>query len=279
MFISDCFNHLFNIVELSIMNSRKSKTTTPEIRKKIILNLLKDKDSVTIQEIVNECNVSEITIRRDLSELEGKGLLIRTHGGAIRNTAAENLFTFNNRMNLNKGKKEYICKIASKFINDNDIVFIDCGSTMSFLSKYISKKESLTVITNSLPIVSELINFDNIKLIIIGGEVLNERKATYGRSAERSISHYHANKAFIGTDGLSLSNGLTSYDEKESLITLKMAENADEVFLLCDSTKIEKNSFVKVAPVSILSKVITDKDLNPKFISKYQKNNVILINE
>ena len=261
------------------MNSKKIKTTTPEIRKKIILNLLKDKDSVSVQEIFNECNASEITIRRDLSELEEKGLLIRTHGGAIKNTAAENLFTFNSKMNQNKDKKEYICKIASKFIADNDIIFIDCGSTLSFLSKYISKKESLTVITNSLPIISELINFSNIKLIIIGGEVVNERKAIYGHSAERNLELYHANKAFIGADGISLSKGLTSYDEKEASITLKMAENSDEVFLLCDSTKIEKNSFVRFAPYSILNRVITDKELDPKYISKYQKSNLILMNK
>lgn len=261
------------------MNSKKIKTTTPEIRKKIILNLLKDKDSVTVQEIFNECNASEITIRRDLSELEEKGLLIRTHGGAIKNTAAEHLFTFNSKMNQNKENKEYICKIASKFISDNDIVFIDCGSTLSFLSKYLSKKESLTVITNSLPIISELINFENIKLISIGGEVDNERKAVYGHAAERNIVQYHANKAFIGADGISLAKGLTSYDEKEASITLKMAENADEVFLLCDSTKIEKNSFVRFAPYSILNRVITDKDLDPKHIARYQKSNVILMNE
>ncbi len=84
-------------------------------------------------------------------------------------------------------------------------------------------------------------------MIIIGGEVVNERKAIYGHSAERNLELYHANKAFIGADGISLSKGLTSYDEKEASITLKMAENADEVFLLCDSTKIEKNSFVRFA--------------------------------
>ena len=261
------------------MNKGTRKTTTAEMRKKIILNLLKNKDNVLIQEILNECNASEITIRRDLSELETKGLLIRTHGGAMKKTAADNLFTYNNKMNQNRENKEYICKIASKFIHDNDIIFIDCGSTLSFLSKYISKKESLTVITNSLPIVSELINFDNIKLIIVGGEVVNERKAVYGHSAERSISQYHANKAFIGADGISLSKGLTSFDEKEASITLKMAENADEVFLLCDSTKIEKNSFVSFAPFSILNHVITDKNLDNKFIAKYNKNNVNLIND
>tara|TARA_R110000822_G_C15320705_1_gene493688 strand:+ start:31 stop:819 length:789 start_codon:yes stop_codon:yes gene_type:complete len=260
------------------MKTKKIKTKTPELRKKIILNLLNDDNSVSVQEIVDECKASEATIRRDLSELEEKGLLIRTHGGAIKNTATENLFSFSSKMNQNMENKEYICKIASKFINDNDIIFIDCGSTISFLPKYIYKKE-ITVITNSLPVVSELINFDNIKLMVIGGEVLNDRKAIYGPSAERAISHYHANKAFIGSDGISLARGLSSYDENESLITLKMAENADEVFLLCDSTKIEKDSFVNFAPVSIIDYVITDKDLDPKLISKYKRNNMNLINE
>ncbi|RIH67071.1 DeoR/GlpR transcriptional regulator [Mariniphaga sediminis] len=261
------------------MKSKRVKTTTPEIRKRIILNLLKDNDVVSIQEIFKECNASEITIRRDLSELEEKGLLIRTHGGAIKKDAAEHLFTFNNKMRQNQENKEYICKVASNYINDNDIIFIDCGSTLSFLSKYISKKESLTVITNSLPIVSELINHVNIKLILVGGEVVNERKAVYGPATERSILQYHADKAFIGADGISLSKGLTSYDEKEAAITLKMAENSDEVFLLCDSTKVEKNSFVRFAPHTVLDYVITDKNLDSRYISKYQKNNIKLINE
>ena len=138
------------------MKTKKIKTKTPELRKKIILNLLNDDNSVSVQEIVDECKASEATIRRDLSELEEKGLLIRTHGGAIKNTATENLFSFSSKMNQNMENKEYICKIASKFINDNDIIFIDCGSTISFLPKYIYKKE-ITVITNSLPVLFHII--------------------------------------------------------------------------------------------------------------------------
>lgn len=254
------------------------KTKTPESRKKIILNLLNGDDSVSVHEIVDQCRASEATIRRDLSELEDNGLLIRTHGGAIKNMATKNLFNYNIKINQNTEKKAYICKVASKFIKEGDIIFIDCGSTISFLSKYISKMK-ITVITNSLPVVSQLIYFDNIKLIVIGGEVLTERKAIYGPSAERVISYYHANKAFIGSDGISLSRGLSSHDENESLITLKMAENSDEVFLLCDSTKIEKDSFINFAPVSIIDYIITDKDLDPKLISKYKENNVNLLNE
>jgi DeoR family fructose operon transcriptional repressor len=261
------------------MNSRKRNTTSPELRKKVILNLLKEKDSITNQDILNACNASEITIRRDLTELEEKGFLIRTHGGAVKKTAADYLFAYNHKRNQNRKNKEYICKLASRYVNDNDIIFIDCGSTLSFLPKYITKLKSLTVITNSLPIISELISFENIKLIIIGGEVISERKAIYGPSAERGIVQYHANKAFIGTNAVSLAKGLTSYDEKEAAITLKMAENSEKVFLLCDSTKIEKNSFVTFAPLSVLDQIITDVNIDPKLMLKYERHNVVIKNK
>lgn len=261
------------------MNKRKRNTTTSEERKKFILNLLKNKDSVTIYEILEGCRASDITIRRDLSELEDKGLLIRTHGGATKKAATNDLFTFNHKMNQNKESKEYICKVASSFVKDNDIIFIDCGSTMAFLPKFLSQKQSLTVITNSLPIASEFINFENIKLVIIGGEIITQRKAVYGHIAEHNIEQYHANKAFIGADGVSLLKGLTSFDQKEASITLKMAENADEVFLLCDSTKIERNSYVRFADLTLADYIITDDRINPEIFSKYKKRNINLINK
>ena len=261
------------------MNKASRKTTTPELRKKTIMRFLSDQDSVSIQEIVEECNASEITIRRDLAKLESKGLLIRTHGGALKRVAADHLFAYNHKLMQNRKSKEYICQIASRFIKANDIIFIDSGSTMSFLPKYISNTDSLTVITNSLPIASELINFDNIRLILIGGEVVHKRKAIYGHAAVQNVMQYHANKAFIGTDGISLSNGISSYDDKEASITIKMAENADEIFVLCDSSKMERNSYFKFAPLSIVDYVITDKGVAPGLISKYENNHIHLIKE
>lgn len=250
-----------------------------ELRKKIILKKLNEKGAIYTQELIKRCGVSEITIRRDLVELETRGLLIRTHGGAVMSKAGDQLFTYDLKINQNRQNKEEICQIAARYIKNNDIIFIDCGTTLSYLSKYITKIESLIVITNSLPIVSELINFSNIKVILIGGEVANERKAIYGPVAANSIAKYHANKAFIGADGVSLQNGLSSYDEKEAAITLKMAENADEVFLLCDSTKIEKNSFVKFCPFSTINYLITDGLLDVMQMEKYKKSNVNIVTE
>jgi DeoR family fructose operon transcriptional repressor len=248
-----------------------------ERRKKIILEMLNTRDSVSIHEIVERCNVSEITARRDLALLESKNLIIRTHGGAVKSKATDNLFNYNLKINDNAEQKISICRKASEFISNDDIIFIDCGTTLIHLTKYISGFDSLTVITNSLPVVANLINFTKIKLIIIGGEAISERKAIYGTVAERSIDQYHADKAFIGATGVSVQKGLTSSDENESAITLKMSENADQVFLLCDSSKIERNSFVQFAPLSKIDYLITDDRIDPSLIEIYKGHDVNII--
>lgn len=250
-----------------------------ELRKKIIINLLNEQEIITIPDIVRRCNVSEITVRRDLINLEEEGLLVRTHGGAIKPKNGSQLFTYNIKVNQNLVKKEEICRTAAKYIKENDIIFIDCGTTLFHLTKYIKKFKSLIVITTSLPVISELLDFSNIKLIVIGGELDLARKAIYGPVADKTINSYHADKAFIGADGVSLKNGLSSYDEKEASITLKMAENSSEVFLVCDSSKIEKNSFFNFAPFSKIDHLITNNDIDPQYLKEYREAGIHVIVE
>ncbi|MCK5735255.1 MAG: DeoR/GlpR transcriptional regulator [Spirochaetaceae bacterium] len=248
-----------------------------ESRKKYILKTLNDRDQLNVRELVEHFNVSQMTIRRDLSELEKKGYLIRKYGGAVKSDAVDNLFSFNKRLEENGSQKEKLCRTASRFIEDDDVIFIDCGTTLFRLSHYISNKARLRVITNSLPVVSELINFPNIKLTFIGGDIVGERKASYGAAAEKLIGEYHADKAFIGADGISLNKGLSSYDEKEAHITRKMAENADKVFLLCDSSKVEKDSFYRFAPVSLVNVLITEKSISNDAAARYLEQNISII--
>jgi DeoR family fructose operon transcriptional repressor len=250
-----------------------------ELRKEIIINSLNESEVVYTRDLMKRCDVSEITIRRDLIELETRGLLIRTHGGAIKIKTNEHLFTYDLKINQNKQQKETICKLAANYIEDNDIIFIDCGSTLSFLTQYIKRFKNLIVITNSLPIISELIGTSNIRLSLIGGEIYSERQAIYGPVAETNIERYHAGKAFIGADGVSLQHGLSSFDEKEAAITRKMIENADTVFLLCDSSKIEKNSFVRFAPLSKINYLITDKFISTESVQLYHESGIQIVCE
>jgi DeoR family transcriptional regulator, fructose operon transcriptional repressor len=129
-----------------------------------------------------------------------------------------------------------------------------------------------------LPVVAELIQYPNIRVNLIGGEVDNERKAVFGYLAESMLENYHANKAFIGCDGISLQKGLTTNDEKEAAISRKTAAIAENVFLLCDSSKVEKNSYVRFAPLSLIDALVTDKELDDAVVRDYKNNDIKIIN-
>src|SRR5688572_1874171 len=251
-----------------------------EERKRFIINKLSQDQQVEVLDITDAFQVSAITARRDLDQLEKEGLLVRTHGGAvkIKSTGQRKLFSYDEKAILNKDRKEYIGELASQLVQESDVIFIDSGSTLFHLCSYLKKIKHLTVITNSLPVASELVGHPNIRINLIGGEVDHERKAVYGLISEMTLEHYHTNKAFIGADGVSLQKGLTTYDEKEAAISKKIAASSDEVFLLCDSSKIERNSSVKFAPLSILKALVTDYELPQAIKEAYTNSNIKVIN-
>lgn len=132
-------------------------------RKRFILNLLEKEESLTIKRLADACEVSEITARRDLDDLSGKGLIIRTHGGAVRHNTSSRLLSYSDKANKNREEKIRICNRAATYIQEGDIIYIDCGSTVFHLTRFITHFKNLKVITNSLPIASELIHFPNIR--------------------------------------------------------------------------------------------------------------------
>lgn len=249
-----------------------------EERKRFIIEKLNTGDPIEVADIMEAFQVSAITARRDLIQLEKDGVLVRTHGGAIRQNGKKKLFSYDEKAAINKEKKEYIASLAVDLIQEGDVIFIDSGSTSFYLTPHLKKFKHLTIITNSLPVASELLGHPDIRINLVGGEADHERKAVYGLVAESTIEHYHANKAFIGADGVSLQRGLTTYDEKEAAISRKIAASSEEVYLLCDSSKIEKNSFVKFAPLSILKAMITDNDLPEDVKSAYSTTGITIIN-
>lgn len=250
---------------------------TYEFRKKLIIQMLNKNEEVTVKEIVSKCKISEITARRDLISLEQMGIIKRTHGGAILTSTLPELFGFDNKAKEYQEQKIEICKYAVSLIEENDTIYMDCGTTVFFLARFITRYKNLRVITNSLPIVSELIPYPQIKIYLIGGELDNNRKALYGTMTENLITRYKADKAFIGAGGVSLEHGLSSVDEKEASITIKMAQAAKKVFLLCDSSKIENDSYFTYSSLSLVNFVITDKGLDNNYLELYKNRGLNLL--
>ncbi len=247
-----------------------------EGRKRFILSRLEKEGTVLTQEITEYCDVSEVTARRDLTYIESQGLLSRIHGGAVKSRSADAMFSYDKTALHNRDRKIRISASAASFIEENDSIYVDCGTTVYHLSRYISHFQNLRVITNSLPVVSELIFHPRIRVYLLGGELDSERRAMYGPMSENMIRYYRARKAFIGAGGISLADGLSAGNEKEASITRMMAQAADTVYLLCDSSKIENNAFVHFAPLEMIDYLITD-EMAPGLVTAYEKHNLKVV--
>jgi DeoR family fructose operon transcriptional repressor len=224
-------------------------------RKQKILAELDKQGEVDIKKLATDMAISEITARRDLNQLAADGLLYRTHGGAVKVDPSEKPHTFANKTAQNAAVKDAICRVAAAQIQDGDIIFMDCGSTVFRLCQFIKNKK-IKVITNSLPVIYELQD-SAVSLNIIGGELDTERQAVHGTTANEHIERYRATKAFLGVDGISV-NGLFANSEKEAGITTAFATNSGYTYMLCDAAKIGKETYLNFAGLSLINAVITN---------------------
>jgi DeoR family fructose operon transcriptional repressor len=236
-----------------------------QLRKHKILEILETKDSAEVPELALKLGISEITVRRDLNILAKENLLLRTHGGAVKIGLTK--VAFSQKTEINTEAKDEICKKATRLIQEGDVVFLDCGSTVFRICKYIKNKK-IKVVTNSLPVLNELLGSE-VHVNFAGGEIDPERQAAHGKIATEHIARYKADIAFVGIDGISIANGLSANSEKEAEMTLAMANNAKTTYFLCDSTKFEKDKYLPFARIDFVKNIITDSKVKDEISNQY----------
>lgn len=245
-------------------------------RKQLIVQTVEERGAVDVSELAELLQTSEMTVRRDLVQLAASGLLYRTRGGAMKVSLATDKHRFANKTAVNADRKDYICQLAAQEIQEGDVIFMDCGSTVFRLCPFIRNKR-ITVVTNSLPVVAELMTSE-VTINLVGGEIDKERQAVHGLIAEEHMARYRANRAFIGVDGISLAHGLSANSEKEASTATTMARQTEKVYLLCDSSKLETNKYLYFAPLSLFDVLITDKEAAADVVSAYRQAGITLIN-
>lgn len=221
-----------------------------------ILKLLTEKKSITIQELIDTLNVSEATIRRDLTALEKNGKLKRVHGGAILNDSKEEDII--SKKGVHSKEKEKIAKKASEFVKDGDIIYLDAGSTTEAMIKYLEGKENIIVVTNGITHLEEL-NRYGIETHLLGGEAKFITGATIGIGAVHSLRTYNIDIAFIGANAVS-KDGYSTPDTKEAIIKSEAVKRSEKVYFLCDSSKFGKKSFINFATLED-GELITEGDI------------------
>jgi DeoR family fructose operon transcriptional repressor len=227
-----------------------------QLRKQKLIEKLEQEGIIDVKEIAILLETSEITIRRDLAILAKQGLLVRTHGGAIKVSLSQMPVSFAQKSAINSNQKDEICRKAVEQIQEGNVVFLDCGSTVFRMCPLI-RNMKIKIVTNSLPIINELIG-SSVSLNFAGGEIDFERQAAHGKMAVEHFKRYRADKAFVGVDGISLKNGLSASSEKEAEITMAITQNARETFFLCDSSKLEKDRYFPFASINFAKNLIID---------------------
>lgn len=230
-----------------------------EERQEKILKLLKRNKRVSNTELVKEFGVSGTTIRIDLSELEEKGLLSRTHGGAIlKDDPVFGEDSISSRYEKNKEEKEQIVQKARKEIQDGDTILIDSGTTMLGLAELLKDAKNLTIITNDLQVALKLQKNVEIDLILLGGRVRTSFECTVGGMGMRALEELSVDKAFMGANALSIAKGATTPNSDNAEMKRAMMKIARKRYLLCDSSKIGIRTVCSFAKISEFDVIITD---------------------
>jgi DeoR family fructose operon transcriptional repressor len=241
------------------------------------MSAIQNRGSITIQEIMKEFGVSDMTARRDLYSLAKSRLVERKFGGAVKPAPEDYLFSFDESVCLHRDKKEELCHRAAMEIRENEIIYIDGGSTAFYLAKYLGHLRNIRVITNSLPLVSELKRFQHIDVTLLGGEIDTRRKVVFGLFAEQMIGQLHAHRAFVGTDGITLKNGFSTYYENEARISAKMIDSSDYSYILADASKFEIDAYIIFAPLRKVTSIVTDSTLPDALALKYTAESVSIL--
>ena len=218
-------------------------------RQKVILEKLNLDGAVWVSKLSAELGVTEETIRRDLEKLENQEVLVRTHGGAVPITDSSYELSLEKRKQTNLAAKEKLAKSAAEHILPGDTIFLDSSTTTFYIAKEIKKIKNVTVISNSLRVINELSNIENIKTIGVGGIVSNNQ-STVGYLAESSIkNNFYAVKFFFSSKGVSPEAGILESNEQECAIKKQMLNNSNEKYYLCDASKIGRVGFYKLTPI------------------------------
>ena len=237
-----------------------------EERQDEIINLLKERKSVTVQNLSDYFGVSGATIRTDLSVLEKKGCLRRTHGGAVLPKSVE---TYLQELGIHERshfqEKKAIAEAALKYVSSHETILIDNGTTISAFCTALagSSLSGLTVYSNDLYGMQILESKENCELHLIGGCIRSGFHYTYGQQVLDELGSYHFKKLFLATSAVS-ADGLTTVNSDLAAVKRAMINASEEVILLADSSKFGQVGFQKFADLSQVDLLITDSGIRKK---------------
>jgi DeoR family transcriptional regulator, aga operon transcriptional repressor len=245
-----------------------------------ILKELRQKGSVSLDELIAGLGASPASVRRDLTKLEAKGLVRRTHGGAI---LVEPLLyepfrydsLFQNREQHRTQEKRRIGLAAAELIQENETVGFTAGTTTTHVARYLRNRHNIRVITNAINIAMELSNCPGLKTFVTGGFVQWAGSfSLVGQVAIASMSDIYMDRVFVSVCGIDMARGITVIEPEEGLTFRAMIRQAKQTIVVADSTKIGIVTPALVCPISEIHVLITDSRASDKAIAPFSQQGI-----
>src|SRR5690554_971391 len=236
----------------------------PEERRKIILEHMNSQGRCRVSELAKDLSVSEVTIRMDLDVLEKKGLLRRTHGGAILSSKTGFERAYQLEEASFKEEKERIGRRAAELVSDGDTIMFDVGTTVMEIARNIMDKRDITVVTNALNVATYLEDYPEITVIVTGGKLRATQHSLINPYATLILQELYADLAFIGASGIDPNYGVTNVNIAEAEMKISFINSSRRRVLVADSSKIGNVARAKVGKLDDFQLFITDNQAAPE---------------
>ena len=229
-------------------------------RRRKIAEMVNGRGKVKVAELARLFEISEVSIRADLADLEAQGLLSRVHGGAVSSYKSYYNMDLQQRLSMNREKKERIAEKVAGMIENHDTIMFNSGTTTLAIFRRIPAGLTLNIVTNSITIALEAAANPNYNVVLLGGSVNARYQFVYGDNAGAQLKQYHADKLILSVDGISAEDGFTTYYDREAELDRLMLAGSATRIVAADSSKLGRTAFAHIAPLEAADYIITNTD-------------------
>lgn len=242
-----------------------------EHRQKHINELLAAKGRVSVQELVEQFAVSSESIRRDLRDLEKRGVARRVYGGAVLSPEVGDR-EFGERARINAREKARIGAAAARLIENGMKIFIGSGTTALTAAKYLGDHKDLSIVTNSIGAAALYFGVAGTKIRVLGGAMRTDYQSTYGHTTVSELNEHHFDVAILGASAVNIEHGFMNYEEEEVALHKTAKAHAGRTVIVADSSKFGLIGSVRSFGISEVDVVVTGGHVDRRFIDIFQKN-------
>lgn len=239
-----------------------------------ILEILTNETKIEVSLLAEKLGVSQVTVRKDLDDLENMGIVTREHGYALLRSMDD----LNSRIAYHYEEKKRIAKKAAEQISNGDTLMIESGSCCALLADALAEnKKNLTIITNSAYIANYIRGKSNFQIILLGGIYQEDAQVMVGPMVRQCADNFCVDRFFIGTDGYSARTGFTNRDQMRAQAVRDMAHLVEQVIVLTESDKFSRHGIVPLNLQGLIKQVITDNQIEPSVKKELESQKIHVI--